>query len=95
MIKDADGRPAAGGERSPSAELRDQGDRVWVGLHAHPFLSELAHGVLPLEKFRLFIEQDILYLPGGRREEAAPCLRARVATGTLTSGDPHCYDSGI
>jgi hypothetical protein len=66
-----------------------------VGLHAHPFLSELACGVLPLEKFRLFIEQDILYLPGGRREEAVPCPRARVATGTLTSGDPHCYDSGI
>jgi hypothetical protein len=42
-------------------------------LHAHPFPSELAHGVLPLEKFRLFIEQDILYLPGGRRDE--PVLR--------------------
>ena len=55
MIKDADGRPAAGRERSPSAGLRDQGDRIWVGLHAHPSL----------------------------------------ATGTLTSGDPHCYDSGI
>ena len=72
MIKDADGRPAAGGERSPAAELRDQGDRVWVGLHAHPFLNGLTHGVLPLEKFRFFIEQDILYLPGGRREETGP-----------------------
>jgi hypothetical protein len=73
MIKDADGRPAAGGERSPSAGPGDQGDRVWAGLHAHPFPSELAHGVLPLEKFRLFIEQDILYLPGSRRDE--PVLR--------------------
>ena len=77
MIKDADGRPAAGGERSPSAELRDQGDRVRVGLHAHPFLNELTHGVLPLEKFRLFIEQDILYLPGGpRRALLRPTCRA-------------------
>jgi hypothetical protein len=42
-------------------------------LHARPFPSELAHGVLPLEVFRLFIEQDILYLPGGRRDE--PVLR--------------------
>ena len=77
MIKDADGRPAPGGEPSPSAALRDQGDRVWAGLHAHPFLSELAHGVLPLEKFRFFIEQDILYLP-----DFARC----VAMGAAKSG---------
>ena len=48
---------------SPSAALPDRGDRVWAALHAHPFLSELVHGVLPLEKFRFFIEQDLLYLP--------------------------------
>jgi hypothetical protein len=34
--------------------------------------AELAHGVLPLEKFRFSIEQDILYLPRGGREEAGP-----------------------
>ena len=73
MIKDADGRPAAGRERSPSGELGDQGDRGWAGLHAYPFPSELAHGVLPLEKFRLFIEQDILYCPAAARDE--PVLR--------------------
>ena len=77
MIKDADGRPAAGGERSPSAGPRDQGDRVWAGLYAHPFPSELAHRVLSLEKFRLFIEQDILYLSGGpRRALLRPTCRA-------------------
>jgi thiaminase (transcriptional activator TenA) len=63
MIKDAASQPAAAGEPSLSAGLRDQSDPVWTGLHAHPFLSELARGVLPLEKFRFFIEQDILYLP--------------------------------
>jgi len=77
MIKDAAGGPAPGGEPSPSAALRDQGDRVWAGLHAHPFLSELARGVLPLEKFRFFIEQDILYLP-----DFARC----VAMGAAKSG---------
>ena len=41
---------------SLSASLRDQSDRVWEGLHAHPFLRELSRGVLPLEKFRFFIE---------------------------------------
>jgi thiaminase (transcriptional activator TenA) len=46
-----------------SGYLRQGSDRVWAGLHAHPFPAELARGVLPLEKFRFFIEQDILYLP--------------------------------
>jgi thiaminase/transcriptional activator TenA len=46
-----------------SGYLRQGSDRVWAGLRAHPFPAELARGVLPLEKFRFFIEQDILYLP--------------------------------
>jgi thiaminase (transcriptional activator TenA) len=63
MNKDASHTPTAARESSPSGELRDQSDPIWTGLHAHPFLSELARGVLPLEKFRFFLEQDIMYLP--------------------------------
>lgn len=55
--------PAGKREPSLSGYLRERSDRVWAGLHAHPFPAELARGVLPLEKFRFFIEQDILYLP--------------------------------
>jgi thiaminase (transcriptional activator TenA) len=69
--------PDPAGEPSLSAGLRDRSDRVWAGLHAHPFLSELARGVLPLEKFRFFIEQDILYLP-----DFARC----IAMGAAKSG---------
>jgi thiaminase/transcriptional activator TenA len=43
-------------------------------LHSHPFLRELAKGVLPLEKFRFFIEQDLLYLP-----EFARCMAMGAA----------------
>jgi thiaminase/transcriptional activator TenA len=50
-----------------SARLRDRCDRVWAGLHAHPFLGELARGTLPLDRFRFFIEQDLLYLPAFAR----------------------------
>jgi thiaminase (transcriptional activator TenA) len=50
-----------------SASLRDQCDRIWAGLHAHPFLGELARGTLPLEAFRFFIEQDLLFLPAFAR----------------------------
>jgi thiaminase/transcriptional activator TenA len=50
-----------------SASLREQCDRIWAGLHGHPFLSELARGTLPLDRFRFFIEQDLLFLPAFAR----------------------------
>jgi thiaminase (transcriptional activator TenA) len=50
-----------------SASLRAQCDRIWAGLHAHPFLGELARGTLPLDRFRFFIEQDLLFLPAFAR----------------------------
>ena len=54
-------------ETAFSARLRAQCDRIWAGLHAHPFLGELARGTLPLDRFRFFIEQDLLYLPAFAR----------------------------
>jgi thiaminase (transcriptional activator TenA) len=48
---------------SLSAEFRRRSAGVWERLHSHPFLRELATGELPLDKFRFFLEQDILYLP--------------------------------
>jgi thiaminase/transcriptional activator TenA len=50
-----------------SASLRAQCDRIWAGLHAHPFLGELTRGTLPLDRFRFFIEQDLLFLPAFAR----------------------------
>ncbi|HEV2936882.1 MAG TPA: thiaminase II [Streptosporangiaceae bacterium] len=46
-----------------SERLRARCDRIWAGLHAHPFLGELTRGTLPLDRFRFFIEQDLLFLP--------------------------------
>jgi thiaminase/transcriptional activator TenA len=57
-----------------SARLREQCDGIWAGLHAHPFLGELARGTLPLEAFRFFIEQDLLFLP-----EFARCMAMGAA----------------
>jgi thiaminase/transcriptional activator TenA len=57
-----------------SARLREQCDGIWAGLHAHPFLSELARGTLPLDAFRFFIEQDLLFLP-----EFARCMALGAA----------------
>jgi thiaminase/transcriptional activator TenA len=79
MNKDASHTPAAA-EPSLSGELRDRSDRIWTGLHAHPFPGELARGVLPLEKFRFFLEQDIMYLP-----DFARCLATAAAKSATES----------
>jgi thiaminase/transcriptional activator TenA len=57
-----------------SGGLRAGCERIWAGLHGHPFLGELARGTLPLEKFRFFIEQDLLFLP-----EFARCMALGAA----------------
>jgi thiaminase/transcriptional activator TenA len=49
--------------RSLSTDLRAHCDGIWTRLHEHPFLRELARAELPLDKFRFFLEQDVLYLP--------------------------------
>ena len=54
--------------------LRARCERIWAGLHGHPFLAELADGTLPLEKFRFFIEQDLMFLP-----EFARCMALGAA----------------
>ena len=90
MNKGASDTSAAVREPPLSAELRDQSDRIWTGLHAHPFLRELAQGVLPLEKFRFFVEQDIMYLPDFARCIAMGAAKSATEAGTwptpLTSG---------
>jgi thiaminase (transcriptional activator TenA) len=68
---------ATGPELTLSASLRAQCEGIWAGLHAHPFLRELARGTLPLDKFRFFIEQDLLYLPPFARCMALGAAKAR------------------
>jgi thiaminase (transcriptional activator TenA) len=59
----------------PASDMfRARSDRIWQGLHAHPFITELAAGSLPLDKFRFFLEQDNLYL-----QEYARCLAMGAA----------------
>jgi thiaminase/transcriptional activator TenA len=54
--------------------FRGECDRIWRGLHEHPFITELAEGTLALERFRFFLEQDNFYL-----EEYARCLAMGAA----------------
>jgi thiaminase/transcriptional activator TenA len=49
---------------------------IWDGLHAHPFIRELAAGTLPLEKFRFYVEQNLMYLPEYARAMAIGASKA-------------------
>jgi thiaminase (transcriptional activator TenA) len=80
MSEESDGGQPVRTEGSLSVSLRDQSERVWEGLHAHPFLRELSRGVLPLEKFRFFIEQDLLYLPEFARCIAMGAAKSKTET---------------
>jgi thiaminase/transcriptional activator TenA len=42
--------------------LRERCRVVWQALLEHPFVREVAAGTLPLEKFRRYLEQDVLFL---------------------------------
>jgi thiaminase/transcriptional activator TenA len=50
---------------------------VWDSLQAHPFLTELAAGTLPPEKFRFYLEQNLMYLPEYARAIAIGAARSR------------------
>jgi thiaminase (transcriptional activator TenA) len=71
---------AAGTELAFSESLRAQCDRIWAGLHAHPFLGELTRGTLPLDRFRFFIEQDLLFLPAFARCMAVGAAKSSTET---------------
>ncbi len=72
--------PAVSAETSICAEMRGDCAAIWAGLHAHPFLRELAAGTLPLEKFRYFLEQDNFYLEGYTRCLASGAAKSRNET---------------
>ena len=59
---------------SSSDLLREDCAPIWTALHQHPFITELAEGTLPLDKFRFFLEQDVFYL-----QEYARCLALGAA----------------
>ncbi len=59
---------------SSSDLLRRECEAIWGALHRHPFITELAAGTLPLDRFRFFLEQDDFYL-----EEYARCLALGAA----------------
>lgn len=59
-----------------SESLRAETRPIWDAIFAHPFLSELAAGSLPLDRFRFYITQDYRYLEAFGRGVALALGRA-------------------
>ena len=53
-----------------SQQLRDETRPIWDAIFAHPFLSEIKDGTLPLDTFRYYLGQDYHYLEGFGRAVA-------------------------
>jgi thiaminase/transcriptional activator TenA len=74
---------AVGRERTPSsvesasAWLRDASEPAWSALLDQPFVRELARGELLPERFRFYIEQNLLYLPQYARVMALGAAKSR------------------
>lgn len=46
-----------------SSELKENALPAWRALERHPFVARMADGTLPLDSFRFYIDQNLLYLP--------------------------------
>jgi thiaminase (transcriptional activator TenA) len=62
---------------SLSARLRAASEPVWSALAEHSFLRELAAGELAVDRFRFYVEQNLLYLPQYARVMALGAAKAR------------------
>jgi thiaminase/transcriptional activator TenA len=75
-MQDESGLMKARGAVRVSEALRERCAGVWRSLHEHPFIRELAGGTLPLERFRFYLEQDLLFLPALARAAAIGVSRS-------------------
>jgi thiaminase/transcriptional activator TenA len=62
---------------SISARLREASEPTWSQLVDHAFVRELAAGELAPERFRYYVEQNLLYLPRYARTMALGAAKSR------------------
>jgi thiaminase/transcriptional activator TenA len=60
-----------------SARLRDASEPMWSELADQAFVRELAAGELALDRFRFYVEQNLLYLPQYARVMALGAAKSR------------------
>jgi thiaminase/transcriptional activator TenA len=60
-----------------SARLREAAEPLWGALAEHPLLRELAAGELAIDRFRFYVEQNLLYLPQYARVMALGAAKSR------------------
>jgi thiaminase/transcriptional activator TenA len=47
---------------SACERFRSECAELWSALHAHSFVQEMAAGTLPIDSFRFYVEQNVMYL---------------------------------
>lgn len=62
-------------------QLWQEAEPVWQAIQAHPFLTELRAGTLPIETFQYYVAQDYQYLEAFGR--AVATALAKAPTGEL------------
>ena len=60
-----------------STRLREASEPLWSALAEHPFVRELAAGQLEPDRFRFYVEQNLLYLPQYARVMALGASKSR------------------
>lgn len=60
-------------------QLWREAEPVWQAIQAHPFLSELRAGALPIETFQYYVTQDYHYLEAFGRAVATALAKAPSA----------------
>ena len=63
--------------KAVSTRLRDASEPIWSELAGHAFVRELAAGELAPERFRFYVEQNLLYLPQYARAMALGAAKSR------------------
>lgn len=69
--------PVTGAAPTTTAELRASVGPLWHALIEHPFPAGLAAATLPLERFRFYVTQNLLYLPDYARMLAVGASRSQ------------------
>lgn len=67
---------AVTGSKTFSQQLREKADAIWEASFTHPFVTGIADGSLPLDRFRFYVMQDAFYLSKFAQVQALGAAKA-------------------
>lgn len=64
------------GAKTFSQEVREKADPIWQASFRHPFVTGVADGTLPLDRFKFYVMQDSFYLSKFAQVQALGAAKA-------------------